>query len=335
MKEITIIRGDGIGPEIMTAAVNVINATGVSINWEYQDAGLTAIEKYKDPIPQQTLESVRRNKILFKGPLTTPIGSGFRSVNVALRKEFDLYVNFRPVRSFEGIQSIWHDVDLIIFRENTEEFYSGIEHYIDAAKSAAEAIGIITRFGSERILRYAFEYAKKFGRKKVTIVHKANILKYTSGLFLEVGQTIAKEYPGLEINDRIIDNMSMQLVMNPHQFDVVVTTNMFGDILSDLCSGLVGGLGLAPGANIGNEISMFEAVHGSAPDITGKNLANPAAVILAGAMMLRHIGENNAAERIESAVRKTIKAQKAVTKDLHPSSFVGTKEMAREIIANL
>jgi isocitrate dehydrogenase (NAD+) len=335
MKEITIIRGDGIGQEIMTAAIDVINATGVQINWEYQDAGLTAIEKYKDPIPPQTLESIRRNKILFKGPLTTPIGSGFRSVNVALRKEFDLYVNFRPVRSFEGIQSIWHDVDLIIFRENTEEFYSGIEHYVDAAKSAAEAIGIVTRFGSERILRYAFEYAKNFNRKRVTIVHKANILKYTSGLFLEVGQTIAKEYPGLEINDRIIDNMSMQLVMNPHQFDVVVTTNMFGDILSDLCSGLVGGLGLAPGANIGNGIAMFEAVHGSAPDIAGKNLANPAAVILAGAMMLRHIGEDNAADRIETAVKKTIKAQKAVTKDLNPSRFVGTIEMGKEIIANL
>jgi len=335
MKDITIIRGDGIGPEIMAAAVDVITATGVKINWEYQDAGLAAIDKYKDPIPKQTLESVQRNKVLFKGPLTTPIGSGFRSVNVALRKEFDLYVNFRPVRSFEGIQSIWHDVDLIIFRENTEEFYSGIEHYVDAAKSAAEAIGIVTRFGSERILRYAFEYAKKFGRKRVTIVHKANILKYTSGLFLEVGQTIAKNYPELEINDRIIDNMSMQLVMNPHQFDVVVTTNMFGDILSDLCSGLVGGLGLAPGANIGNDIAMFEAVHGSAPDIAGKNLANPAAVILAGAMMLRHVGEHEAAERIEIAVKKTIRTQKAVTKDLNPKSYVGTMEMGREIIANL
>jgi isocitrate dehydrogenase (NAD+) len=335
MKEITIIQGDGIGPEIMAAAIDVIDATGVKINWEYHDAGLTAIEKYKDPIPQQTIESIRRNKILFKGPLTTPVGSGFRSVNVALRKEFDLYVNFRPVRSFKGIQSIWHDVDLIIFRENTEEFYSGIEHYIDAAKSAAEAIGIVTRFGSERILRYAFEYAKNFGRKRVTIVHKANILKYTSGLFLEVGQTIAKEYPGLEINDRIIDNMSMQLVMNPHQFDVVVTTNMFGDILSDLCSGLVGGLGLAPGANIGTEIAMFEAVHGSAPDIAGKNIANPVAVILAGAMMLRHIGESGAAERIEIAVRKTIEAQKAVTKDLHPDSYVGTRAMGLEIISKL
>ena len=335
MKTITLIPGDGIGPEIITSAVEVIEATGVKINWEYQEAGLSAIEKYKDPLPGHVLESVTRNKVLLKGPLTTPVGSGFRSVNVALRKEFDLYVNLRPVRSFEGIQSIWHNVDLIIFRENTEEFYSGIEHYIDSIKSAAETIGIVTRFGSERIMRFAFDYAKTHKRKKVTIVHKANILKYTGGLFLDVGKTMSKEYPEVETNDRIVDNMSMQLVMNPHQFDVIVTTNLFGDILSDLCSGLVGGLGMAPGANIGKEISMFEAVHGSAPDIAGKNIANPSAIILASAMMLRHLGELSAANKIENAVTRTIKDARFLTRDLNPENPVTTNSMAQEIIRNL
>ena len=335
MKTITLIPGDGIGPEIITSAVEVIEATGVKINWEYQEAGLSAIEKYKDPLPGHVLESVTRNKVLLKGPLTTPVGSGFRSVNVALRKEFDLYVNLRPVRSFEGIQSIWHNVDLIIFRENTEEFYSGIEHYIDSIKSAAETIGIVTRFGSERIMRFAFDYAKTHKRKKITIVHKANVLKYTGGLFLDVGKTMSKEYPEVETNDRIVDNMSMQLVMNPHQFDVIVTTNLFGDILSDLCSGLVGGLGMAPGANIGKEISMFEAVHGSAPDIAGKNIANPSAIILASAMMLRHIGELNAANKIENAVTRTIKDARFLTRDLNPENPVTTNSMAQEIIRNL
>jgi len=335
MPTITLIPGDGIGPEIVSAATDVIKATGVKIDWDLQEAGLTAIEKYKNPLPDHVLESIRRNKIILKGPLTTPVGSGFRSVNVAIRKEFDLYVNLRPVRSFEGVQSIWHDVDLLIFRENTEEFYSGIEHYIDAAKSAAETIGIVTRFGCDRILRYAYEYAKTHGRKKVTMVHKANILKFTGGLFLDVGKQMAKEYPELEINDRIIDNMSMQLVMNPHQFDVVVTTNLFGDILSDLCSGLVGGLGLAPGANIGAEVSMFEAVHGSAPDIAGKNIANPSALILASAMMLRHIGETGSAVRIETAVAKTIRESQFVTKDINPRNYVDTTRMAQAIIKNL
>ena len=335
MKTITLIPGDGIGPEIITSAVEVIEATGVKINWEYQEAGLSAIEKYKDPLPGHVLESVTRNKVLLKGPLTTPVGSGFRSVNVALRKEFDLYVNLRPVRSFEGIQSIWHNVDLIIFRENTEEFYSGIEHYIDSIKSAAETIGIVTRFGSERIMRFAFDYAKTHKRKKITIVHKANVLKYTGGLFLDVGKTMSKEYPEVETNDRIVDNMSMHLVMNPHQFDVIVTTNLFGDILSDLCSGLVGGLGMAPGANIGKEISMFEAVHGSAPDIAGKNIANPSAIILASAMMLRHLGELSAANKIENAVTRTIKDARFLTRDLNPENPVTTNSMAQEIIRNL
>ena len=335
MRTITLIPGDGIGPEIVLAAQEVIKATDVKIDWEYQEAGLSAIEKYRDPLPKQVLESIQRNKLVLKGPLTTPVGTGFRSVNVAIRKEFDLYVNLRPVKSFQGIPSIWHGVDLIIFRENTEEFYSGLEHYIDAAKSAAEAIGIVTRFSSERISRYAFEYARAHGRKKVTIVHKANILKYTSGLFLEVGQQISKEYPEIETNDKIIDNFSMQLVMNPHQFDVIVTTNMFGDILSDLCAGLVGGLGLAPGANIGKDVAMFEAVHGSAPDIAGKHIANPSAIILAAAMMLRHIGEFDSADKIEKAVAKTISEGLNVTKDINPSNPVGTLKMAEAIIKNM
>ncbi|MBI4549271.1 MAG: isocitrate/isopropylmalate dehydrogenase family protein [Ignavibacteriae bacterium] len=335
MHTVTLIAGDGIGPEITHAAVEVIKASGVNIDWEYHKAGMTAIEKYKDPLPQHVIESIQRNKVVLKGPLTTPVGTGFRSVNVALRKEFDLYVNLRPAKSFEGVQSHWNDVDLIIFRENTEEFYAGIEHYIDPAKSAAETIGIVTRSGSERIIRYAFEYARKHKRKKVTIVHKANILKFTGGLFLESGKKIAQEFSDILCEDKIIDNMCMQLVLDPHQFDVIVTTNLFGDILSDLCSGLVGGLGLVAGANLGYEIAMFEAVHGSAPDIAGKNIANPSAIILASVMLLSHIGEKGAAQRIEQAVARVIKEGKKTTRDLNPTAPVGTKEMTSAIIRYL
>ncbi len=335
MYTVTLIPGDGIGPEITEATVNVIEATGVKIQWERHVAGLTAIEQYKDPLPHQVIESIQRNKIALKGPLTTPVGSGFRSVNVALRKEFDLYVNLRPAKSFIGVKSNWNNIDLVVVRENTEEFYAGIEHYIDPAKTAAETIGIVTRAGSERILRYAFEYARKHKRKKITIVHKANILKYTGGLFLDVGKKLAEEYPEIECNDRIIDNMCMQLVMNPHQFDVIVTTNLFGDILSDLCSGLVGGLGLAPGANIGYTVSMFEAVHGSAPDIAGKGIANPSALILASAMMLRHIGEDSAASSIEHAIAKVVKEGTNVTRDLNPTNPVNTQKMTEAIIQNI
>lgn len=335
MHTVTIIPGDGIGPEITKATVKVLEAAGVPIQWEYQEAGTKALEKYKDPLPPQVIESIRRNKVALKGPLTTPIGSGFRSVNVALRKEFDLYVNLRPAKSFEGVKSCWKDIDLIVLRENTEEFYAGIEHYIDPAKSAAETIGVVTRSGSERILRYAFEHARKEGRKKVTIVHKANILKFTGGLFLDVGREVGAGYPGIKTEDKIIDNMCMQLVMNPHQFDVIVTTNLFGDILSDLCSGLVGGLGLAPGANIGATVSMFEAVHGSAPDIAGKNIANPGALILAAAMMSRHLGHPELAGRIEHAVAAVVKEGKHVTFDLNPQNPVGTMEMAEAIISRL
>lgn len=335
MHRVTLIPGDGIGPSIAEAAVNVIEAAGVKIHWDTVEAGLAAIDKFKDPLPLNVIESIKLNKVALKGPLTTPIGSGFRSVNVALRKEFDLYSNVRPAISFEGVPARYEKIDLVIVRENTEEFYAGIEHYIDPSRSAAETIGIVTRVGSERIVRYAYEYARKHGRKKVTTVHKANILKYTGGLFLDVSREVAKQYPDIKTEDKIVDNMAMQMVTNPYQFDVIVTTNLFGDILSDLASGLVGGLGLAPGANIGYDVALFEAVHGSAPDIAGKNLANPCALILAGVMMLRHLGEESAAARIENAVRRVLKEGKSVTADLKPAVPVGTTEMARAIIETL
>jgi isocitrate dehydrogenase (NAD+) len=332
MHTVTLIPGDGIGPSIAEAACRVIEATGVKIAWETAPAGIAAIETFKDPIPETTIQSIQKNRVALKGPLTTMSGKGFRSVNVALRKEFDLYINLRPAKSFDGVSSRYANVDLVMFRENIEEFYSGIEHYVDAQKSAAETIGIVTRFGSERIVRAAFEYAQKNGRKKVTVVHKANIMKFSSGLFLEVAREVSQKFPDVEVEDRIVDNMAMQLVLNPNQFDVIVTTNLFGDILSDLCSGLVGGLGLAPGANIGTHAAIFEAVHGSAPDIAGKNIANPCAIILAGAMMLSHLGEETAATKVHDAVAKVLKEGKYVTKDLNPRSTVGTREMADAII---
>jgi len=335
MHTITLIPGDGIGPSITEAAVRVVEATGVAITWEECYAGMAGIEKHKDPIPEETIASIQKNKIALKGPLTTQLGKGFRSVNVALRKEFDLYINLRPAKSFVGVPSHYSDVDLVMFRENIEEFYSGIEHYIDAQKSAAETIGIITRYGSERIVRAAFQYARKNNRKKVTIVHKANILKFTGGLFLEVGKQVASEFPDIQSNDVIIDNMAMQLVLHPNQFDVIVTTNLFGDILSDLCSGLVGGLGLAPGANIGTNAAIFEAVHGSAPDIAGKDIANPSAIILASAMMLNHLGETKAANKIYKAISDTLKNPNEVTKDLNPNSKVGTKQFAEFIVQHI
>ncbi len=335
MYNITLIPGDGIGPSIAEATKRIIEATGVKISWDVQEAGLAAIDKYKDPLPQHVLDSIIKNKVALKGPLTTPVGTGFRSINVALRKEFDLYINLRPAKSMEGVKSNFKNIDLIVFRENTEEFYAGIEHYIDTRKSAAETIGVVTRSGCERIVRAAFEYARKHKRKKVTIVHKANIMKFTGGLFLDVGKKVAEEFQEIECNDRIIDNMSMQLVMNPHQFDIIVTTNLFGDILSDLCSGLVGGLGMAPGANIGYDTAIFEAVHGSAPDIAGKNLANPCAMTLAGAMMLDYIGETNAAERIRGAVAAVVKEGKKVTRDLNADRHIGTTEMSDAIIEKM
>jgi isocitrate dehydrogenase (NAD+) len=335
MHKVTLIPGDGIGPDISQATVTVIEAAGVKSQWDRVEAGMSAIEKYKDPLPQHVIDSIKKNTVALKGPLTTPVGSGFRSINVALRKEFDLYSNLRPARSFEGVPARYTDIDIVIVRENTEEFYAGIEHYIDPSRSAAETIGIVTRMGSERIVRYAYEYARKHGRKKVTTVHKANILKYTGGLFLDVSREVGKQFPDIKTEDKIIDNMAMQMVINPYQFDVIVTTNLFGDILSDLASGLVGGLGLAPGANIGYNAAIFEAVHGSAPDIAGKNLANPCALILAGVMMLRHLGEESAADRIENAVSAVLKEGKSVTADLKPAVPVGTIEMTEAIITKL
>lgn len=332
MQSVTVIPGDGIGPSIMEATLQVVEATGVKIQWDEQYAGLAGIDKHKDPIPEQTIASITKNKVALKGPLTTQLGKGFRSVNVALRKEFDLYVNLRPAKSFDGVPSRYSGVDIVMFRENIEEFYSGIEHYIDAQKSAAETIGIITRYGSERIVRAAFEYARKHGRKKVTLVHKANIMKFTGGLFLEVGKAVSEEFPEIHFTDVIIDNMAMQLVLNPNQYDVIVTTNLFGDILSDLCSGLVGGLGVAPGANIGKNAAIFEAVHGSAPDIAGKDIANPTALILAAAMMLNHIGETEASAKIYTAIRETLRHPNEVTRDLNPNSTVGTKQFAANIV---
>ncbi|KXK55771.1 MAG: NAD-dependent isocitrate dehydrogenase [Chlorobi bacterium] len=335
MTRVVVIPGDGIGPSITEATIQIIEATGVPIQWVEASAGLGAFQSFGDPLPAATVELIRDVKVGLKGPLTTPVGSGFRSVNVALRKEFDLYINLRPAKSFKGVSSRYSDIDLVLFRENTEGMYSGVEHYIDAKRSAAESISIVTREGCRRIIRAAFNYAVEHGRKKVTIVHKANILKFTSGTFLEVGKEVAAEFPQIACDDKIVDNMAMQLVINPNQFDVMVATNLFGDILSDLISGLVGGLGLAPGANIGHEVAVFEAVHGSAPDIAGKNLANPGALLLAGAMLLRHIGHGEAAARIEQALADVIAEGRFVTSDLNKESGVGTTEMTRAIIERL
>ena len=335
MHNVTLIKGDGIGPSIMEVAVKIIDASGAKINWEEADAGMAAFDKHGTAIPDETLASIDKNRIAFKGPLTTPVGKGFRSINVALRQKYDLYANIRPARSWKGAQSKFSDIDIVVVRENTEGLYMGLEHYLTREQDVAESLAVITRKGSERIVEYAFKYARENGRKKVTLCHKANILKYTSGLFLETGREVAARYPDIEFDEKIIDATCMHLVMDPHQFDVIVTTNMFGDILSDLTAGLVGGLGLIPGANIGDDAALFEAVHGSAPDIEGKNLANPAAVIMAGVMMLHHLGEAEAADRIQLALEKVIDEGTFVTPDLNPDSKVGTIEMGDAIIAAL
>jgi isocitrate dehydrogenase (NAD+) len=316
--DVTLIPGDGIGPEITAATLRVLEATGIRLNWESELGGMAAVEARGTPLPDDTLESIRRTRVALKGPLTTPVGEGFRSVNVALRKEFGLYANVRPAHTI--LPGRFDKVDLVIVRENLEGLYIGVEHFVqvgDDPRAVAESVAIVTRHGSERIIRYAFEYAVRTGRKKVTVAHKANILKMVSGLFLEVGRKVAAEYAGrVEMNDLIIDNTAMQLVIRPEQFDVVVTTNMFGDILSDLAAGLVGGLGLAPGANIGTGAAIFEPVHGSAPDIAGKGVANPAAQILAAALMLEHLGEGEAARRVREAVRAAIVDDGVRTADL-------------------
>jgi isocitrate dehydrogenase (NAD+) len=335
MHNVTLIKGDGIGPSIMDVAVKIIDATGVKINWEEAEAGMAAYDKFGTPIPDETLASIDKNRVAFKGPLTTPVGKGFRSINVALRQKYDLYANVRPAKSWKGAQSKFEDIDIVVVRENTEGLYMGLEHFLTREQDVAESLAVITRKGSERIVEYAFKYAQDNGRKKVTVCHKANILKYTSGLFLDVAREVAERYPDIEFDEKIIDATCMHMVMDPHQFDVVVTTNMFGDILSDLTAGLVGGLGLIPGANVGKDAALFEAVHGSAPDIAGKNLANPAAVIMAGVMMLQHLGETDAANRVQAALEKVIDASEFVTPDLNPNSKAGTIEMGEAIIAAL
>jgi isocitrate dehydrogenase (NAD+) len=314
--KVTIIRGDGIGPEVVDAAVQAVEATGAEIDWEPQEAGAGAIPKAGAPLPEATIASIRANRLCLKGPLATPVGGGYRSVNVALRQEFDLYANVRPARTYAGLANRYDKVDLVVIRENTQGEYSGIEHYIDQTRSAAEAISIITRHGCDRIVRFAFEHARATGRKLVTLVHKANILKMTSGLFLDTGREIARAYPDIQFNDIIVDNCAMQLVRDPSRFDVIVTTNLFGDILSDLAAGLVGGLGLVTGGNIGEQAAIFEAVHGTAPDIAGKGIANPTAVMLAGAMLLDRLGQRDRGRRLENAIRKVIAEGKDLTPDL-------------------
>jgi isocitrate dehydrogenase (NAD+) len=283
-------------------------------------------------LPEETMASFDKTRVAFKGPLTTIVGTGFRSINVALRQKYELYANVRPAKNWAGVKTRYDDVDIVIVRENTEGLYAGLEHYLTPKKDIAESLAVVTRSGSERIIEYAFKYARDNNRKKVTVCHKANILKYTQGLFLDVAREVAARYPDIQFDEKIIDAACMHMVMNPKQFDVVVCTNMFGDILSDLTAGLVGGLGLIPGANIGNDAALFEAVHGSAPDIAGKNLANPTAVIMAGAMMLSHLGEQKAANRVITAVEKVVNEGKFVTPDLNPHSKAGTIEMGNAIV---
>lgn len=328
----TLIRGDGIGPEITAATLLVLDALGVQFDWDEQYGGMSAVEKAGTPLPNATLDSIRQTTLALKGPLTTPVGGGYRSVNVALRQEFDLYANVRPAKTIVP-GGRYENVDLVIIRENTEGLYVGMDHTFKVAgdrRAIAQAFSIVTREGSERICTYAFEYAKRHARKKVTIVHKANILKSTSGLFLETARQVAKRYEGaVASDDKIVDNCAMQLVLNPWQFDVIVTTNLFGDILSDEASGLVGGLGLAPGANIGTTAAIFEAVHGSAPDIAGQGIANPSALMLAAAMMLDHINELDAAKRLRHALDTVIIKDNVRTKDLGGSA--STSEFARAV----
>ena len=354
---ITLIPGDGIGPEVVEAARRCLEATGVAFQWEVTDVGATALEKEGNLLPPRLFQSIRKNKVAIKGPATTPVGTGFRSVNVALRKELDLYACLRPCRSYPGIPSRYENVDIIVVRENSEDLYIGLEFDKGtaeakkllslASQSSGEKISrdfsislkLISKAASKRIVTFAFDYARTQGRKKVTAVHKANIMKFTDGLFLNAARDVAQSYPDIKFEDRMVDNLCAQVVQRPHQFDVLVLPNLYGDIVSDLCAGLVGGLGVAPGANIGDEIAIFEAVHGSAPKYTGMNRANPTAMILSGVMMLRHISEKTAADRLEAAVAETVAEGKSVTYDLRPgrdvTTAVGTSEMADAIIARL
>lgn len=357
MYTITLIPGDGTGPEISEATKRVIEATGVSIQWDIQDAGVDVFEKEGTPLPERVIDSIRKNKVAIKGPVTTPVGTGFRSVNVTLRQMLDLYCCLRPSRTFKGVRTRFDAIDLVIIRENTEDLYAGIE-FEKGSEGAHKVIEVIhgltgkairsdsgisikpiSVFGTERIVRFAFDYARKNKRKKVTAVHKANIMKFSDGLFLETARNVAKVYPDIEFEDRIVDNMCMQLVQKPELYDVLVLPNLYGDIISDLAAGLIGGLGVAPGANLGEEYAVFEPVHGSAPKYKGLNKVNPLAMILSGVMMLRHIGELTAAERLEKAVASVIEEGKDVTYDLKPfpddPTAATTSRMADAIIGRM
>lgn len=331
MRTITLINGDGIGPEISDAVVKIIAAAGLEINWDVQTAGADVAEKEGTPLPQRVIDSIKKNKIALKAPVTTPIGKGFRSVNVQLRKELDLYANLRPCKNFEGIKTPFDNVDLVVVRENTEDLYAGIERMVD--DDTAESIKIITRKASERIAEFAFKYAVDNGRKAVHSVSKANIMKFSDGLFLESCRKIAEKYPNIEYKEILVDNLCMQLVQHPEKFDVLVLPNLYGDIVSDLTAGLTGGLGLARGANIGLECAVFEPVHGSAPDIKGQNKANPSALLLSAVEMLKYIDERDTAEKIEKALLKTLKEGKVLTADLGGSAT--TTDFTDEIIKNL
>jgi isocitrate dehydrogenase (NAD+) len=351
---VTFIPGDGTGPEIMEATRRALEATGVPFEWDVQEAGVHMMDSHGTPLPEQVLESIQRTKVAIKGPITTPIGKGFRSVNVALRKALDLYSNLRPCKTYKGVRSRYDDIDLIVVRENTEDLYAGVEFQLEEPVTtdlikhinslgagtlrddAALSIKAISVFGSRRIVRYAFDYARANGRKKVSIVHKANIMKFSDGLFLQVGQQVAKDYPELEVEDVIVDNMCMQLVQKPELYDVLVMPNLYGDILSDLCAGLIGGLGVAPGANVGERGAVFEPIHGSAPKYAGQNKVNPTAAMLSGVMMLRHLGEREAAERLDRAIAHVIATGDRVTYDLKPRrddpTAVGTSQFADAVI---
>lgn len=344
MRTITAIMGDGIGPEVMESAMRVVDATGVQVKWERVLAGMMALNEKGSPLPQETLDSISRNRVALKGPCDTPIGGGFDSVNVALRKHFDLYANIRPVKSMLGVKSRYENVDIVVFRENIEDVYGETDKFIGKQlkyssvwTSCAQTTGYITEYNSRRFFQQVFNYALKNNHRKATIVHKANILKNTHGLFLSTGKQVFEKYPaltknGFVLNDMIVDNTAQKLVLDPTRFDIIATTNMFGDILSDLCAGLVGGLGLAPGANIGDDCAIFEAVHGTAPDIAGKDIANPTALILSAAMMLDYIGEPEAAVMIKRAVEYVIVDGRKVTRDINPFLEVGTEEMTDEIV---
>ncbi len=332
-KTVTLIPGDGIGTDVTNSVKEVIKALGTDIEWEVVDAGEEIMEEKGTPLPEDVLESIRRNKVAIKGPLTTPVGTGFRSVNVALRKELDLYANVRPNLSLPGLDLRYKDIDLIIFRENTEDLYAGVEHQV--GKYAAESIKIITREGTERICRLAFEQSRELGRKHITVVHKANIMKFTDGLFRDVFYEVAEDYKDdfEEIDDRIVDNMSMQLVMKPELYDVMVCPNLYGDILSDICAGLTGGLGVAPGANIGDGLALFEPVHGSAPKYAGQNRANPLATLLSAKNMLDYMGHEEDAQRMQNGIEAALKNPETRTKDL--GGTAGTKEFTQAIVASL